>query len=156
MALDDLDRRLLDLVQNNSRASHADLGRAVGLSTSAVQARLQRLKDEGVIQAYTARVDPAAVGLNLLAFVLVLVNHPRHEIRVLDAVKKLPQVLECHHVTGDYSYLLKIRAPDTAALQDVLTGLKNMPGVNRTLTLVALSTTKETAALAIEPRGEGL
>jgi Lrp/AsnC family leucine-responsive transcriptional regulator len=88
------------------------------------------------------------VGLSLLAFVLVTVNEPQGEGRFRDAMKVAPEVLECHHLTGEFSYLLKLRLRDTAHLEQFLMDrLKPLSGVVRTHTLIALSTMKETHIL---------
>lgn len=146
--MDTVDRIIVDRLQADGAQTYAEIGAAAGLSPSAVNDRLKRLKAEGVIRRITADVDPAAVGLSLLAFVLVAVNEPQGEGRFRDAMKAAPEVLECHHLTGDFSYLLKLRLRDTAHLEQFLMDrLKPLPGVARTHTLIALSTTKETHIL---------
>jgi Lrp/AsnC family leucine-responsive transcriptional regulator len=149
--LDDLDRALLELVQQDDRLSYADLGKAVGLSISGVNARLRKLTASGVIARYSAQLDPAAVGLHLCAFVHVVLERPEHDAPFIAAVRECPAILECHHVTGDYSYLLKVRVPTTADLERLIThGIKTLPGVARTHTVIALSSPKETAALPLD------
>jgi Lrp/AsnC family leucine-responsive transcriptional regulator len=86
----------------------------------------------------------------VLAFVHVLIERPEHEAAFLALVRDEPAILECHHVTGDWSYLLKLRAASLAALEDVIARrIKALPGIPRSQTVVALSTAKETAALPI-------
>jgi len=143
--MDPVDRIIIDQVQADSAQTYAEIGAAAGLSPSAVNDRLKRLRAEGVIRRMTADIDPASVGLSLLAFILVAVNEPPGEGRFRDAMKAAPEVLECHHLTGDFSYLLKLRLRDTAHLEQFLMDrLKPLPGIARTHTLIALSTTKET------------
>ncbi len=126
--MDEIDRKIIAFVQENGRASLAEIGGAAGLSVSAANERLRKLQASGAIRGWRAEVDPAAAGLDLLAFVFVL--------------------LECHHVTGEWSYLLKVRVRNTAALEAAMAaGIKPLPGVARTLTLIALSSPKETACL---------
>jgi Lrp/AsnC family leucine-responsive transcriptional regulator len=118
------------------------------LSASAVNDRLKRLRAEGVIRRMTSDIDPAALGLSLLAFVLVAVNEPLGEGRFREAMKAAPEVLECHHLTGEFPYLLKLRLRDTTHLEQFLMDrLKPLAGVVRTHTLIALSTVKETHIL---------
>lgn len=149
-SLDDQDRRLLALVQENSRLSYAELGARVGLSASAVHDRLRKLLAQDVIRGFGARLDPGALGLGLCAFVQVLLERPEHDAPFVAAMAELPEVQECHHVTGDYAYLLKVRTHGTKSLERLIAGsIKSLPGVVRTLTLVALSTPKENAALAV-------
>lgn len=147
--MDDIDRIIIDRLQGDSALTYAEIGTAAGLSASAVNDRLKRLRAEGVIRRVTAEIDPAAIGLALLAFVLVAVGDPPAEARFRAAMKGAPEVLECHHLTGDYSYLLKLRLRDTAHLEHFLMNrLKPLPGVVRTHTLIALSTVKETHILS--------
>lgn len=147
--MDDIDRIIIGRLQNDGAMTYAEIGAAAGLSPSAVNDRLKRLRAEGVIRRMTAEIDPAAVGLSLLAFVLVAVNGPQDEARFREAMKAAPDVLECHHLTGDFSYLLKLRLRDTAHLEQFLMDrLKPLSGVVRTHTLIALSSVKETHVLS--------
>ncbi|MGH6894024.1 MAG: Lrp/AsnC family transcriptional regulator [Dongiaceae bacterium] len=148
MIMDAIDRIIISRVQADGSLTYAEIGAAAGLSASAVNDRLKRLRAEGVIRRMTAEVDPAAVGLTLLAFVLVAVNDSAGEAAFRDAVKAAPEILECHHLTGDFSYLLKLRLRDTAHLERFLMDrLKPLAGVTRTHTLIALSSVKETHIL---------
>jgi Lrp/AsnC family transcriptional regulator, leucine-responsive regulatory protein len=146
--MDDIDRIILDRLQDDGASTYAEIGVAAGLSPSAVNDRLKRLRAEGVIRRLTADIEPASIGLSLLAFVLVAVNGPQDEVRFRETMKVAPEVLECHHLTGDFSYLLKLRLRDTAQLEQFLMDrLKPLPGIVRTHTLIALSTVKETHVL---------
>ena len=148
--LDDIDRNILSLLQADASASYAALGRAVGLSVSAVNERVKKLEARGVLAGYTVRLDGRALGLGLTAFVQVSLNDPRQAKAVLDAATAEPAVLELHAVTGAHAYLLKVRCADVAALNAILSEtLKALPGVSRTETLVVLDTLKETAALPV-------
>ena len=153
MALDKLDRRLLGLLQRDAKLTNADLGRRIGLSVSAVNERIRKLQTAGVIRAFEARLDPEALGRGICAFVLVLIERPEQEDAFLEAVAAAKQVQECHHVTGDYSYLLKLRVSSTAELERVIRqGLKAQPGVVRTQTMIALSSPKESSAIDVAER----
>ena len=114
--MDDIDRKIIDIVQGNGRVTNAALAEATGLSVSAANDRLRRLGERWVIAGWTARIDPEAVGLGLLAFVFVLVDRTEHNAPFLAAASALPEVLELHHVTGEWSYLLKVRAASPRAL----------------------------------------
>lgn len=130
----------------------ADLASTIGLSTSATHERVRRMTERGDL-AIRAVVDPAAAGLGLLVFTLVELDGPTRDEDFKAAAARIPQVLECHHVTGEWNYLLKIRTRDTRELEALMAGaLKNVPGFRRSMTMVALSTAKETLAL---PLGEG-
>ncbi len=148
--MDAIDRKILQHIQRQGRDSYAEIGAAAGLSVSAVNERLKKLEKQGVIAGWSARVDAGAAGCPVLAFVHVLIERPEHEAAFLALVRDEPAILECHHVTGDWSYLLKLRAASLAALEDVIAHrIKALPGIPRSQTVVALSTAKETAALPI-------
>jgi Lrp/AsnC family transcriptional regulator, leucine-responsive regulatory protein len=150
--LDETDRRLLAMLQDDYRASYAELGEAVGLSVSGVNARLKRLTADGVLRGGSARVDPDAVGRSLCAFIQVTLERPEHDVPFVARMLELPAVMECHHTTGDFSYLLKVRVTGTAALEHLITHeIKALPGVVRSFTTIALSSPKETSALDIGP-----
>jgi Lrp/AsnC family transcriptional regulator, leucine-responsive regulatory protein len=147
--MDAIDRKILDYIQQNGRDSYAEIGKAVGLSVSAVNDRLKKLTATGAIRHFSASIDPAAAGRNLLAFVSVLLDRPEHDKGFVAAMAALRDVQECHHVTGDWSYLLKIRVADTAALERVIAGkIKALPGVARSQTVIALSSAKDSPAIA--------
>lgn len=152
--LDDTDRQLLALLQKDDRVSLADLGKGVGLAASSVNERIKRLTTRGVIQGFHARVAPDALGLDLLAFVFVGWSDPAVEGPFLARVQASTAVLECHHVTGTWNYLIKIRLPNTRELERFLaTVIKETPGVQRTETIIALSSAKETTTLTPDPLG---
>lgn len=138
--LDAVDRRILAALQANARASFAEIGQAVGLSAPSVHARVRKLERRGVIRGYTAVVDPAALGFGITAFVAITQASGYHWEDIERAVEALPAVEECHSVTGDDSYLLKVRVADTAALEALLRQINATDGVARTRTLVVLST----------------
>ena len=118
--LDARDRQILRLVQRDATLAQAEIARQVGLSTAAVHERLKKLEASGVIRRWTAVVDPAAVGVQVTAFVEVFLEHPRFEPAFLERLRELDEVLECHHVTGEFSLLLKVRVRDMEALQHLL------------------------------------
>lgn len=154
--MDIIDRKILGLVQVNGRVTSAAVAAATGLSVSAANDRLHRLQERGVIVGWRAQVDPEAVGLHLLAFLFVLLDRAEHNAPFLAAASALPEVQELHHVTGEWSYLLKVRVAGTKALERLITDrIKTIPGVARSMTFIALSSAKETAALPVEVTGGG-
>lgn len=149
--MDEIDRKIVACAQADGRASYAEIGAAVGLSVSAVNDRLKKLTAAGVITGWGARLAPRTVGLDVLAFVQVLLDRPEHDTGFRTAVAALAAVQECHHVTGEWSYLLKVRVADTAALERFLSeALKTLPGIVRSHTVIALSSPKETPLLPLE------
>lgn len=154
--MDGVDRKIISLVQSNGRGTNAEIADSCGLSVSAANERLKRLQERGVITGWSARVDPDAVELGLLAFIFVEIDRSEHDKRFLVAAAEMPEVLELHHITGEWSYLLKVRARDTKALEALITGrLKALPGVARSRTHIALSSAKENAPLPVGAGGDG-
>jgi Lrp/AsnC family transcriptional regulator, leucine-responsive regulatory protein len=150
MALDAIDRHILDLLQHDGKLTYSELGSAVGLSISAVNERLRKLNANGAIRSVVAVIDPAAIELSLTAFIQVLLERPEHDVPFIEGIRAMPEVMEAHHVAGDYSYLLKVRTRNTAHLETLLShGIKRLPGVIRSQTTIVLSTPKETTVLPI-------
>ncbi|MBP7146161.1 MAG: Lrp/AsnC family transcriptional regulator [Acidobacteria bacterium] len=154
--LDEIDRRILALLQEDARCSRADIGKAIGLSAAAVHERIKKLERVGVIRSYTALLDPERAQCDLLAFVEVFIEHPRDEGRFLAEVTAMPEVQECHRVTGGATCLLKVRVQDRRGLQRlILDRINALPGVRGTETIVVLSTTKESPRIFLPPADGG-
>lgn len=150
--LDDLDRSILRHLQVDGRMSNLDLSRAVGLSPAATHARVRRLEERGVITGYAAQVDPERAGFDLLCLISIGIqlHHQDAVARIRTALAALPEVLECHHVTGQYDYLLKVVLSDRRALERfVVEKLTPLPGIARIQTSVVLAVVKATPALPI-------
>jgi Lrp/AsnC family transcriptional regulator, leucine-responsive regulatory protein len=148
--LDDTDRTILEALQDNGHLSHAELSRMVGLAVSSVNERIRKLVQRGVIAGWNARLSPSALGLDLLAFVYVLIDRPENSPAFLELVARLPEVQECHHIAADWNFLLKVRVRNTAAFEALLTHrLKSVPGVIRTQTVITLTSHKDTPALPL-------
>lgn len=146
--LDQTDRKLLDLLQRDGLQSMAELSKAIGVAPSTLNDRVKRLGRLGVVSGTHARLDPHALGLNLLAFVFVGWSEGSVEVDFLKRIATAEQVLECHHVTGGWNYLLKVRVKDTRALETFLADvLKQVKGLQRTETMIVLSSPKETVTL---------
>ncbi len=149
--LDETDRQLLVLLQADDQQSMAELSKALGVAASTLADRVKRLVRLGVISGFHARVAPEALKLDLLAFVFVGWSDPKVEPEFLRRIEASPEALECHHVTGAWNYLVKVRVRNTRALEAFLAGVvKDVPGLQRTETLIVLSSSKETSAL--DPR----
>jgi Lrp/AsnC family leucine-responsive transcriptional regulator len=153
--LDARDRQILQIVQRDATVPQAAIARKVGLSTAAVHERLKKLRAAGVIRRFAALVDPHAIGATVTAFVEVFFEHPRFEPAFLARVLRLSEVLECHHITGEFSLLLKVRVSDMEALQHLLLRqLGGQQGVRQTRTVMVLSTVKEESYIATGATGE--
>jgi DNA-binding Lrp family transcriptional regulator len=149
--LDDLDRRILNILQKDARRSRAEIGRDVGLSAAAVHERIKKLERAGVIRQYAALLDPEKAHCDLLAFVQIFLDHPRHEAMLLREVVAMSEVQECHRITGAATILMKVRAPDRRGLQRlILDRLNAMEGIRGTETVLVLSTAKETPQLHLD------
>jgi Lrp/AsnC family transcriptional regulator, leucine-responsive regulatory protein len=147
--LDGKDRQILHLVQRDATLAQSEIATKVGLSTAAVHERLKKLEAAGVIRRWTAVVDPRAVGAEITAFVEVFLENPRAERNFLERLQSLDEVLECHHVTGEFSVILKVRVRDMESLQHLLLQeLSSHDGVRQTRTVVVLSTVKEETYIA--------
>jgi Lrp/AsnC family leucine-responsive transcriptional regulator len=153
--LDDKDQKILALVQRDAKLPQAEIARRVGLSTAAVNERLRKLENAGVIRRYVAVVDPRSLGMSITAFVEVFIEHPRHEAVFIDRLLELDEVLEVHHVTGEFSLLLKVRVRDMDGLQQLLLHQLNaQEGVRQTRTVMVLSTVKEESFIPTGAQGE--
>lgn len=153
--LDATDLSILDLLQANARISNADIARKLDMAPSAILDRIRKLEQRGVIQGYTTRIDAAAVGLGLTAFILVRSEERVGSGAIGQALAKIPEVLELHHVAGEDCYLVKVRVSDTEGLSRLLRErFGRLKGVRNTRSTIVLSTVKETGALPLpEPEG---
>lgn len=151
--INEIDLKILNIIQQDARISNAEIARQVGLAPSAVLERVKKLEERKIIRGYAAELDAAQIGFGLTAFIFVRTKDCSDEAdRLLAAI---PEVLEVQDVAGDEDYLLKVRAKDAADLARILREkLKNVPNVISTRTTVVLRTIKETTALPIESGAE--
>jgi Lrp/AsnC family leucine-responsive transcriptional regulator len=150
--VDAIDHQLLELLQVNGRATQSELAKLVKLSQPAVAERIRKLEERKVILGYTARVDAAQLGLDITAFIGVGIEHPKFFDGFTKKVKRLSEVLECHRVAGDDSYLLKVKTPNTLSLDRLLVEvLRTIPGVTRTHTTIVLAPIKEETHVRAAP-----
>lgn len=142
--MDDIDRSILAVLAEDGRISNADLAARVGLSASPCLRRVRHLEDLGVIRGYQALIDPAAVGRALRVFAGVrLMRHAQAEVQAFEqAVVQLPQVIQTHHVTGNYDYLLQVEVADLPAYErfhaNDLAGLPGVAAVSSYVTMKSL------------------
>lgn len=150
--IDDIDRDMLQILQEQGRISNAELARQVNLSPPAVHSRLKRLETLGFIQKYAALLDREKVGYDILCFVHVslLAHQHEHIVRFREATLKMPEVLECHHITGEYDYLLKVVIRNRSDLERfVVNQLTPLSGVARLHTSLVLSEVKSSTVMPI-------
>jgi Lrp/AsnC family leucine-responsive transcriptional regulator len=147
--IDEIDRLILEKLQNNARETQSEIARVVGLAPSAVLERIRKLEARGVIRGYAAQIDPAVLDLRLLAFVAVRSAEAPGDDSVARQLAAFPEILEVHHVAGEDCYLVKIRTRDAEDLGSILRKrIGQIRGVQSTRTTIVLETVKETPRLA--------
>ena len=150
-ALDAIDRKILSLLQENAKTAQAEIARAVGLTAPSVNERIRKLERAGFIRAYVALLDERKLGHDITAFIEVFIEHPRFESEFIRSVSAMDEVLECHHITGEFSLLLKVRVTDMAAFRRLLIEkLNTVRGVRQTRTLMVLATSKEAHRIKVD------
>jgi len=152
--IDDKDRKLLDLLQENARLSNAELAEAVGLTASSVHERVKKLERQGIIKGYVAVLDAEKLGKPLVAFVrLTVQTHPQDGQKngLLELCKSEPDIMECHNVAGEDCFVLKVRAEGPKKLERLLSAIRGSTETNRSVTNIVLSTYKESARVSPAP-----
>jgi Lrp/AsnC family leucine-responsive transcriptional regulator len=133
------DARILEILQRDGRRPYADLGAEVGMSGPSAHERVKKLEARGVIRGYAALVDPTAIGYDILAFSWITQAPGTTSHDLTDAFAAIPEIEECHHITGEADYLIKVRARDTRDLERVLRAVQATPNVFQTETDVVFS-----------------
>ena len=146
MSLDRIDRRILDIIQRDGKISQSRIADAVGLTTPSVNERIKKMEKRGVIKGYAALIDQAKIGVGLTAFIDVWLET---DSAFIAEVEKLLEVQECHHITGEASYRLKVKVRDHAHLERLKEKIKQIRGVVRTKIDISLSISKESTTIAI-------
>ena len=141
--MDQTDIKLINALSENARASASTLSEQVNLSVSAVIERIKKLENAGVIKKYTTVLDEQKLGLDVTAFICVLMDHPKYNEGFMAFADKKQAIIECNYVAGDYDYLLKVRTDSTHSLERLLDEVKGLPGVGRTKTMLVLSASKQ-------------
>jgi Lrp/AsnC family transcriptional regulator, leucine-responsive regulatory protein len=150
MTIDDIDLRILDMLQRNGKLSQAKIAGAVGLTTPSVNERIKKMERHGMIRGFVALLDHEKMGFPLTAYVDIALEHPRYEKAFVDELEKLLGVQECHYLAGEYAYRLKVKAVSTASLADLLQHrLMTIKGVTRARTEISLSSKKESTLLPL-------
>lgn len=150
--MDAIDKKIISLLQVEGRTSCEKISSVVGLSISAVNERIKKLQKQEIIIGWGAHICPQKVGFDVLSFIQILLGkNVLDEKSFLIDIAKIPEVLECHHITGEWSYLLKMRCRTIGHLENILgEKIKQIPGILRTHTLIALSSPLERATLPLE------
>lgn len=154
--IDEIDRKILNILQQNARVSNVQIAREVGMAPSAILERIRKLESRGVIRGYEAKIDPEALGLNLLAYVYVRSDELVGEEVTGQGLAELPEVQEVHHIAGEDCYLVKVRTTDAKALSHLLRGrFGAIPAVRSTRTTVVLDTLRDSSQLPLGMSPEG-
>lgn len=150
--MDEIDRKILLAVQQDGAAGLAEIAKAAGLSVSATAERQKRLEERGLIRGWHAALDPALVGVPLLAFLRLDIRPGEEDAAFRSRVAALEGVLECHQLTGEWTYLVKLRVEGIAALDALVAAeFRPLPGLERLSVEIVLASVKETALLPVPP-----
>ncbi|MBP1647943.1 MAG: transcriptional regulator, AsnC family [Bacteroidetes bacterium] len=150
VTLDEIDAKILEILQRNGRTRRNDLAEKVGLSLPSVSERLRKLEENRTITGYYATIDARKLGRDITAFIFVTSDSSKHYTQLVDHAAGLDEILECHAITGEGSHLLKVRTSNTASLERLLAKIQSWPGVLSTRTNLVLSTSKETMRIKVE------
>jgi Lrp/AsnC family leucine-responsive transcriptional regulator len=148
--LDATDLAIVDLLQRNCKLALAEIGKRVGLTASSVVERIKKLEDAGVVRGYVATVDARALGKDVTAFIGVSISHPRAFEPFEKEIERAADVLECHHVTGQHTLMVKVKTESTETLEGLIDTIRRIEGVTRTETMVVLSTHTERTRIALD------
>lgn len=147
--LDDLDIKILNILQKNGRTKRNVIAESIGLSIPSVSERLHKLEEKGIIDGYFTRVNRKAFGYDIMAYILVTMESSKYYKAFTAKVEKVSQIIECHSVLGEGSHLLKAIVKKTESLEKLLNEIQSWPGVVSTKTTFVLSTIKETTEIEI-------
>lgn len=149
--IDEIDARILELLQERGRMKRNRIAEDVGMSLPSISDRMRKLEERGVIKGYQAVLDAKRLQYDIMAFIRVTVDGSANYPGFVDTVTSMPEVQEVHSITGDGSHILKVRTRNTTTLEALLSALQAMPGVHGTSSSIVLSTYKETRALKASP-----
>ena len=153
--IDDVDRRILNILQSDARISNAELARRVGMAPSGVLERVKKLEERGFIRGDEARLDARRLGWGLVAYTYVKSNGPVGGVDTAETLAAIPEVQEVHHIAGEDCYLIKIRVADVEALGRLLREkIGVIPAIRSARSTIVMETLKERAAVQVRG-GEG-
>ncbi len=147
--IDEIDIKILRILQKEGRAKLNELADSVNLTVPSVSERLHKLESKGYIKGYYAKLDRKLFGNDITVFIHVIMDSSKHYKNLISKVEKIPEILECHAILGEGSHLLKAVVKNTEALEKLLSEIQTWPGVIATKTTYVLSTVKETFEIKI-------
>ncbi|HSL89538.1 MAG TPA: Lrp/AsnC family transcriptional regulator [Ignavibacteriaceae bacterium] len=147
--LDDIDIKILNILQKSGRTKRNKIAEEVGLSIPSVSDRLNKLEEKGIIEGYYAKLNKKAFGYDIMAFIVVIMDSSKHYKNLITKVEKIPEIIECHSVLGEGSHMLKTIVKNTESLEKLLSEIQSWTGVMATKTTFVLSSIKESTEIAI-------
>jgi Lrp/AsnC family leucine-responsive transcriptional regulator len=141
--IDEIDYKILELMQGNSRIKRNEIAEKIGLSLPSVTDRMNKLEANGIIETYITKLNHKSLGKDITAFIFVTSDSSTHYKDFVQHSLQNPDILECHSITGDGSHVLKIRTSNTSSLEKLLAKIQSWKGVRSTRTSIVLSTHKE-------------
>lgn len=147
--LDDIDIKILNILQKAGRTKRNKIAEEVGLSIPSVSDRLNKMEEKGIIEGYYAKLSKKAFGYDIMAFIVVIMESSKHYKSLITKVEKIPEIIECHSVLGEGSHMLKTIVKNTESLERLLSEIQSWTGVMATKTTFVLSTIKESKEIAI-------
>ncbi|KPI47866.1 transcriptional regulator [Clostridioides difficile] len=142
--MDEIDLKIINSLKKNSRASTSEISRQVNLSIPAVSERIKKIEQSNIIQKYTIQINREKTKYKLLAFIFINTDLSESMEDFKQTILKHETVLECHHISGEYDYLIKVLAEDTSDLEEFISvTLKRIKGIQKANTTIVLSTIKE-------------
>lgn len=148
--IDNLDIKILEMLQDQGRTKRNQLAEAVGMSIPSVSERLHKLEDKKIIENYYTKINRKAFGYDIMAFILLVMDSSKHYKILGSKVEQNADVLECHSILGEGSHILKVIAKNTEALEKLLAEIQSWPGVVSTKTFFVLSSIKESTKIALK------
>ena len=140
--MDKIDFTILKLLQKNARTTASEISKEVKLSIPALSERLKKLEVSGIIEQYTAIINPRMLKKDLTAMMFISLERPKFSEKFIEFVEGENEILECHYLAGDFDYILKIITENTLTLESLLNRIKSVQGIQKTRTIVVLSTVK--------------
>lgn len=147
--MDSIDIKIIGLLQKNARITASEIGGRINLSVPAVSERLKKLESSGIIEQYTAIINHRQLNKHLTAIMFISLERPKFTDRFVEFVSGEGEILECHYLAGDFDYSLKILTESTETLEALLNRIKSVQGVQKTRTIVVLSTIKNNYSITL-------
>ncbi|MDP3147847.1 MAG: Lrp/AsnC family transcriptional regulator [Ignavibacteria bacterium] len=148
--IDNLDIKILEMLQEQGRTKRNQLAEAVSMSIPSVSERLHKLEDKNIIEGYYTKINRKAFGYDIMAFILLVMDSSKHYKILGSKVEQHPDVLECHSILGEGSHILKVIAKNTEALEKLLAEIQSWPGVVSTKSFFVLSSIKESTKISLK------